>query len=362
MVQRRRGEQARPRGEQGARADRHQAVGRLLTAGARSRRRRSHSRGGGDRRRDVLRWTVGWPTSTTQVGGVSSLGQRLEVGEGKPDGGRDGVAGPAKRRRKRGGRPRRARCRLARRNASAGPAMSSSSECGAITNRRSIWSRWQDHGRCPEVTESCRPVARRPDIGTSQLRSGSRSGDDFHASTDAHGGWVCSPSRSPASRRPGTQVVSPGDDFFAYANGGWLAATGLPPGKDRWTARNEINELARRQVARLLDDAAAAPAGSLARKVADFRAAWLDTAAIEAKGIPPLEPLLDSIDLLRDKAALTRLPRAAASSPTSTRSTGASTARPTCWVSRSSPASRASRPPWPSCCRAGSACRTGRTT
>ena len=101
-------------------------------------------------------------------------------------------------------------------------------------------------------------------------------------------------------------VVSPGDDFFAYANGDWLAATGLPPGTDRWTARNEINELARQQVERLLDDAVTAPAGSLARKVADFRAAWLDTAAIESKGIRPLAPLLDSINLLRDKAGLTR--------------------------------------------------------
>ncbi|HKU61114.1 MAG TPA: M13 family metallopeptidase [Gemmatimonadales bacterium] len=101
-------------------------------------------------------------------------------------------------------------------------------------------------------------------------------------------------------------VVSPGDDFFAYANGDWLAATALPAGTERWTARNEINELARRQVAQLLDAAASAPAGSLARRVADFRAAWLDTAAIESKGIRPLAPLLDSIGLLRDKADLTR--------------------------------------------------------
>ncbi|HEU4954254.1 MAG TPA: M13 family metallopeptidase [Gemmatimonadales bacterium] len=102
------------------------------------------------------------------------------------------------------------------------------------------------------------------------------------------------------------EYVRPGDDFFAYANGDWLAATTLPPGTERWTARNEINELARQQVARLLDGAATAPAGSLARKVADFRAAWLDTAAIEAKGIRPLAPMLDSINLVRDKAGLTR--------------------------------------------------------
>src|SRR5262249_16581755 len=63
---------------------------------------------------------------------------------------------------------------------------------------------------------------------------------------------------------------------------------------------------ARQQVVALLDTAAQAAPGSLARKVADFRAAYLNQAAIEAKGIRALAPLLDSISMLRDKAALTR--------------------------------------------------------
>jgi putative endopeptidase len=101
--------------------------------------------------------------------------------------------------------------------------------------------------------------------------------------------------------------VQPGDDFFAYANGGWLKTTEIPAGKDRWTARNEIDELTRQQVLKLLDDAGAQPAGSTARKVADFRAAYLNESAIEARGIAPLQPLLESIDHVQDKAALTRL-------------------------------------------------------
>jgi predicted metalloendopeptidase len=100
--------------------------------------------------------------------------------------------------------------------------------------------------------------------------------------------------------------VKPGDDFFAYANGSWLQATEIPAGKDRWTARNEISELTRQQVLKLLDDAGAEPVGSAARKVADFRAAYLNLAAIEARGIAPLKPVLDSIDHVGDKAALTR--------------------------------------------------------
>jgi putative endopeptidase len=100
--------------------------------------------------------------------------------------------------------------------------------------------------------------------------------------------------------------ISPGDDFFAYANGSWLQATEIPAGKERWNARNEISELTRQQVAKLLDDASTAPVGSSARKVAEFRAAYLNEAAIEARGVAPLKPLLDSIEYVGDKAALTR--------------------------------------------------------
>lgn len=100
--------------------------------------------------------------------------------------------------------------------------------------------------------------------------------------------------------------IAPGDDFFAYANGDWLRATEIPAGKGRWTVRDEIGALTRQQIAKVLDDAGAAPAGSAVRKVADYRAAYLNEAAIEARGIAPLTPLLDSIDRIGDKAALTR--------------------------------------------------------
>jgi len=101
--------------------------------------------------------------------------------------------------------------------------------------------------------------------------------------------------------------ITPGDDFFAYANGDWLKATTIPAGKQRWGARDELEEQARRRVAELLNAASAAPAGSAAHKVADFRAAYLDEAAIEAKGLAPLKPLIDPIAKLSDKAELTRI-------------------------------------------------------
>jgi hypothetical protein len=70
-------------------------------------------------------------------------GERLQPGEREAHRGRAMGSGPAKRRRKRIGNRRRSRCTLARRKASAGPATSSSSECGATTNSSSIGGmRW----------------------------------------------------------------------------------------------------------------------------------------------------------------------------------------------------------------------------
>lgn len=99
----------------------------------------------------------------------------------------------------------------------------------------------------------------------------------------------------------------PGDDFYAYANRAWLEAATIPAGRERWGARDELQEQARRRVLALLDAPKDAPAGSSARKVADFRAAYLNEAAIEARGLAPLRPLLDRIDRISDKSELARL-------------------------------------------------------
>lgn len=100
--------------------------------------------------------------------------------------------------------------------------------------------------------------------------------------------------------------IRPGDDFFAFANARWLRTTEIPADKERWGAFNEIGERTRQQVAALVEDAKGAPPGSSARKVADFHAAYLDEATIEARGIAPIRPMLDRIDRIRDKATLTR--------------------------------------------------------
>ncbi|HNF87142.1 MAG TPA: M13 family metallopeptidase N-terminal domain-containing protein, partial [bacterium] len=99
----------------------------------------------------------------------------------------------------------------------------------------------------------------------------------------------------------------PGDDFFSYANGKWIASTVMPEGKERWNARHEITELTKKQVAKIFEEAQTAPHGTNARKVADFRAAYMNESAIQAAGITPIKPLLDEIDPVTDKTALVKL-------------------------------------------------------
>ncbi len=54
----------------------------------------------------------------------------------------------------------------------------------------------------------------------------------------------------------------------------------------------------------LIQAAAAAPDSELARKVGDYYASWLDTAAIEAKGLAPLSADLAAIAAISDRTAL----------------------------------------------------------
>ena len=79
----------------------------------------------------------------------------------------------------------------------------------------------------------------------------------FALLTTLSAGVLSAPAHAHSAIEAGVDAsIRPGDDFFAYANGGWLKATEIPEGSPRWNARNEINDLTRRQVEQLIDDAA----------------------------------------------------------------------------------------------------------
>jgi putative endopeptidase len=100
-------------------------------------------------------------------------------------------------------------------------------------------------------------------------------------------------------------AVKPGDDFFKYANGAWLAATDIPADRASWGADEILTEHVLQQNRDLIADAiASAKPDTEARKVADYYAAFMDEAAIEAKGVQPLASFLADIAKIGDAKAL----------------------------------------------------------
>jgi putative endopeptidase len=92
--------------------------------------------------------------------------------------------------------------------------------------------------------------------------------------------------------------VSPGADFFTYANGTWLKANPIPAAYSSWGIGNIVTEEIRNRLKKINEDAvkANAPKGSSTQKIGDFYYSGLDSTGIEKAGISPLQQQLDLVD------------------------------------------------------------------
>jgi putative endopeptidase len=91
--------------------------------------------------------------------------------------------------------------------------------------------------------------------------------------------------------------VIPGDNFYLYANGGFIARTKLPADRASIGVFSELSDRSFKQVASIIEDAAKAnaPAGSNERKIGDLYHSYMDEAAIESHGLATLKPHLAEI-------------------------------------------------------------------
>jgi putative endopeptidase len=100
--------------------------------------------------------------------------------------------------------------------------------------------------------------------------------------------------------------VKPGDDFFAYANGGWTKTAKIPADQSAWGVTSQLRQTAQERTRTLLEEAGHSGAKSSAAQAGAFYAAWMDEAGIEKRGITPLKPELARIAAITDKKALAR--------------------------------------------------------
>ena len=98
-------------------------------------------------------------------------------------------------------------------------------------------------------------------------------------------------------------TVMPAQDFFHYANGGWLKNNPIPNDETKWGIGNKvktelydrlknINELAVKKNAK----------SGVDQQIADFWLSGMDTTTIEAKGAEPLREELNAIQALKTPA------------------------------------------------------------
>ena len=123
---------------------------------------------------------------------------------------------------------------------------------------------------------------------------------------------ACSPAatdtnnQAAAQQAPGTQAgivlasmdtnVRPGDDFFAYANGKWVANTQIPADRSSIGGFYIADQERERQTRELLNSILEAnPTGGNEALIANYYRAYLDTAAIDRAGMAPAQADIQAI-------------------------------------------------------------------
>lgn len=104
--------------------------------------------------------------------------------------------------------------------------------------------------------------------------------------------------------------VSPKENFFEYANGGWMKAHPLTPEYSRYGMFDQLRENAKTQLKELIDNLSQNPdskvKGTNAQKVHDIYAMGMDSVRLTNEGADPLKPFLEKVNTFdtRDLAGM----------------------------------------------------------
>ncbi|HKD01056.1 MAG TPA: M13 family metallopeptidase, partial [Terriglobales bacterium] len=102
------------------------------------------------------------------------------------------------------------------------------------------------------------------------------------------------------------KTLDPCVDFFQYACGNWLKRAEIPADLPRWGSFAELHERNQKALRDILEKAAVVSPNrsTIDQKIGDFYASCMDEKAVNAAGVEPVKPLLDSLAAVENKAAL----------------------------------------------------------
>ncbi|PYI50757.1 MAG: M13 family peptidase, partial [Verrucomicrobia bacterium] len=102
--------------------------------------------------------------------------------------------------------------------------------------------------------------------------------------------------------------IKPQDDFFMYANGGWIKNTEIPPEYSRWGSFNQLVEHNNDALHEIAEKAASShvdpKTASDVQKVGDYYASGMDEKTIDAARIQPIQDEFKRIDAMKDRSDL----------------------------------------------------------
>jgi putative endopeptidase len=101
-------------------------------------------------------------------------------------------------------------------------------------------------------------------------------------------------------------TVKAGEDFFDYANGGWIKKNPIPGDLSSWGIGQMVNEENLKRLRELSEAAAKAndKTGTNSQKIGDFWSTAMDSVQIEELGLKPLQSSLDKLSAIKDIPSL----------------------------------------------------------
>lgn len=128
---------------------------------------------------------------------------------------------------------------------------------------------------------------------------------------------VASASETPAAttRTSGIDVrhfdrsVRPQDDFYRFANGGWLDSVDIPSDRERVSPSSQINDIVLERLRGLIERVETSPSeySADARKIAALYASFMDEPGLQSPGLRPLKKTLARIDAATAPSEITLL-------------------------------------------------------